>query len=65
MNDEELRKLVDALALQAVGWFTEAQQKQQIDARQTIAKRVTFLRDQYEISLLEERLEQLKEKNYG
>jgi hypothetical protein len=62
MNDEELRKLVDALALQAVGWFTEAEQKQYLDARQTIAKRVGFLRKESEIALLEARLAQLKEE---
>lgn len=61
MTDEELKKLVDALALQAVGWFTEAEQKQQLEARQTIAKRVGFLRKEREIALLEARIAELKE----
>ena len=63
MTDEELRSLVDALALQAVGWSTETEQKLRNDAWQVVAKRVGFLRKESEIALLEARLAQLKEKN--
>ena len=65
MTDEELRALVDALALQGVGWYTEAEQKLRNEAWQVVAKRVTFLRKENEIALLEARLAQLKEKNHG
>jgi hypothetical protein len=61
MTDEELRSLVDALALQAVGWSTEAEHKLRNEAWQVVAKRVGFLRKESEIALLEERLAQLKE----
>ena len=53
MTDEELRSLVDALALQAVGWSTEAEHKLRNEAWQVVAKRVGFLRKESEIALLE------------
>jgi hypothetical protein len=63
LSDKELRILVDALALQAVGWNTEVQQKQRNDAWQTVANRVQFLRKENEIAFLEEKLAKLKQKN--
>ena len=61
MTDEELRAIVDALALQAVGWSTEAEQKLRNEAWHIVAKRVTFLRKENEIATLEARLAKLKE----
>ena len=61
MTDEELRKLVDALALQAVGWNTEAEHKLRNEAWQVVAKRVGVLRKEREIALLEARIAELKE----
>jgi polyhydroxyalkanoate synthesis regulator phasin len=61
MTDEELRALVDALALQAIGWSTEAEQKLRNNAWQIVAKRAMFLRKESEIATLEARLAQLKE----
>ena len=63
MTDAELHVLVDALALQAVGWNTEAEQKLRNEAWQVVAKRVGFLRKESEIALLEARLAQLKEES--
>ena len=60
MTDEELRKLVDALAMQSIGWRTEDERALRDEAWHVVAKRVSFLRKQNEIAMLEKRLAQLK-----